>query len=313
MTATTDLSWASVVAKVEPGGRFAGAWSFAGGLSSDMTVVEIETAAGARRRVVVRRLRAGRPARRRSIAREFRLITCLHDHGIPVPPPVDLDDSGAAVADTYAVYGYVPGSLRLATEDPVGTGRIYAGHLAAIHRLDPTLLAPLDLPDFGSALLERLDERRAVPDPTLRTDAIWARLDRHRPRLDGVVPRLVHGDLWPGNVVFAGPRPAAIIDWEDAGLGDPLADVAITRLDLWWAFGRAAATAFTDRYVELTGADLARLAVWALVAALRPAGYVSSWAADWVSQGRPDMTPALLRAVHHAYVDDALAALGGSA
>jgi aminoglycoside phosphotransferase (APT) family kinase protein len=301
--------WAGIAARLSPAGRLAGTWSFAGGLSSAMTVLEIDDADRARRRFVVRR-RDG--ARRRSIGREHRVIERLHALGIPVPPPVELDESGALLAEPFAVYHFVEGAPRLSTTDPAGTGRIYARHLAAIHAVDLGHVADLRLPDRADAVLERLDERPAAPDTRLREPAIRLALHDRRDVLATGGRRLLHGDYWPGNVLFAdgdGDRVAAIIDWEFAGIGDPLADVAGARLDLWWAHGPEAMTAFTEDYLARTGADPARLAVWELVAALRPCGFVSSWAADWGRQGRPDITPAFLRAVHLEFLDRALAAL----
>jgi hypothetical protein len=41
--------------------------------------------------------------------------------------------------------------------------------------------------------------------------------------------RLCHGDLHPGNIIISQPKPV-IIDWIDASIGNPLADVASTSI-----------------------------------------------------------------------------------
>ena len=51
------------------------------------------------------------------------------------------------------------------------------------------------------------------------------------------LPALLHGDYWPGNVLWEDGRLAAIIDWEDASVGDPLVDVSNARLEILWVFG----------------------------------------------------------------------------
>jgi aminoglycoside phosphotransferase (APT) family kinase protein len=107
----------------------------------------------------------------------------------------------------------------------------------------------------------------------------------------------------------------AVIDWEEAATGDPLTDVATTRLDLLWAFGPEAMTAFTDHYFSLTSVDPtpldpAALALWDLVAAIRPAGAFSAWVADWADFGRPDMNATDMRASLRWFADRALVALG---
>jgi aminoglycoside phosphotransferase (APT) family kinase protein len=101
----------------------------------------------------------------------------------------------------------------------------------------------------------------------------------------------------------------AVIDWQSAALGDPLADLAVTRLDLLWAFGPDAMAALTAGYAAHRPVDLADVAIWDLVAALRPAGSLSAWAADWAAFGRPDVTTATMRSAHHWFVDHALARL----
>jgi uncharacterized protein (TIGR02172 family) len=95
---------------------------------------------------------------------------------------------------------------------------------------------------------------------------------------------LFHGDFHPGNVIFRGRDEAspAVIDWPNSATGDPLADVAQTRMLLsigWRALpGRRDRflarwlTAFfnrsyTARYCEVTGASPAAIARWGTVVA----------------------------------------------
>jgi aminoglycoside phosphotransferase (APT) family kinase protein len=59
---------------------------------------------------------------------------------------------------------------------------------------------------------------------------------------------LLHGDLWPGNVLWREGQIAAIVDWEDAAIGDPLRDLAVSRLELFWAYGRDEMDQLTERY-----------------------------------------------------------------
>ncbi len=56
----------------------------------------------------------------------------------------------------------------------------------------------------------------------------------------GGVSCLCHGDFHFGNILVAASEPPAIIDWNDASLGNPLADVA--RSSLLICFGEAVST-----------------------------------------------------------------------
>jgi aminoglycoside phosphotransferase (APT) family kinase protein len=149
------------------------------------------------------------------------------------------------------------------------------------------------------------DLTRRPADDSLREELVRRHLDPRWPPASSETC-VLHADYFPGNIVWHDGDVAAVIDWESAALGDPMADVASTRLDLRWTYGPAATEAFTERYLALTDRSTATLAVWELIAALRPAGELSAWAVDMAAFGRPDLTTDAMRAEHHAFVDDTL-------
>ena len=105
-------------------------------------------------------------------------------------------------------------------------------------------------------------------------------------------------------------RLSGVVDWEDAGIGDPLADLAIARVDMSRAFGREAMEAFTARYAGRTGFDLSALPFWDLRAVLRQAPHCADYAEGWRNLGRADITEAVIRAAHTRLIEEAMAALG---
>ena len=121
---------------------------------------------------------------------------------------------------------------------------------------------------------------------------------------------LLHGDYWPGNILWQAGRLAAVIDWEDAALGDPLADLAISRLDLLWIYGRQAMEAFTRHYLAMTNLDTRSLPYWDLYAALRLARLagadLAGWAAFFEPYGRRDITEQSIRTCYRFFVSNAL-------
>src|SRR5690606_20855011 len=106
------------------------------------------------------------------------------------------------------------------------------------------------VPQRPGGCAELVPERSPGARAALETERIRDALGRAAPPQPGAAA-LLHGDYWPGNVLWRAGRLAAVIDWEDAALGDPLADLAISRLDLLWIFGPEAMRAFTDRYRSL--------------------------------------------------------------
>jgi aminoglycoside phosphotransferase (APT) family kinase protein len=45
-------------------------------------------------------------------------------------------------------------------------------------------------------------------------------------------PRLVHGDLWPANVLFGGGALCGLVDWTMGAVGDPALDVGFAKVGL---------------------------------------------------------------------------------
>ncbi len=72
----------------------------------------------------------------------------------------------------------------------------------------------------------------------------------------------------------------AVIDWEDAAFGDPLADLANTRLEMLWAFGIDAMHSFTRQYQSMIAIDFTNLPYWDLCAALWPVHQIARWGLD---------------------------------
>lgn len=306
-----DAAIEAIVDRVEPLSTVVATAGLPGGLSSWMTTIEVERPDGDHHRLVVRRGR--RPdADRHTLpfGTEFALLRHLHAHGIPVPRPRMFDDSCTILPQAFVVLDFVHGATCFATEDPTRMAVRMADVMAAIHDLDatdacqPTL--PLHLEHMQGWVITDLSRR--APDPSLREDLVRRHLDRHWPP-PPAEDCLLHADFFPGNIVWNEGAVAAVIDWESAAIGDPMADIATTRLDLRWVHGAEAAEAFTRHYLTTTGRSAATLPVWELVVSLRPAGATSLWATDMAAHGRPDITADRMRSEQHAYVDSALARL----
>jgi aminoglycoside phosphotransferase (APT) family kinase protein len=314
MEVMSDEAISAIVATVEPSSTVVGASILPGGLSSWMTTIETQRPDGSRHRLVVRRAR--RPdAQRHTLpfSDEFDLLRHLDVHGLPVARPRAFDDSAQILPQAYVVLDFVEGTTRFTTDDQVGMAIQMADVLAAIHDVDTTSaslpILPLHLDRMQEWVITDLDRR--PPDPSLREDLVRHHLLEHWPP-PATEMCLLHADFFPGNIIWEGDAIAAVIDWETAAIGDPMADVATTRLDLRWAFGAEMAEAFTDRYLAITGHSTATLPVWELVVSLRPAGAISLWATDMATHGRSDITADSMRREQRHYVDSALERLNSA-
>ena len=236
------------------------------------------------RRWVLRRPPLGHVlATAHDMGREYRVMRALAPTAVPVPRMLlehpDPDVLGAPFYVMELVEGVVYRTADdLARLDADGARRLgYAAvdSLAALHLVDP---AEVGLADFGR------------PDGYLtRQVARWTRQlassrSRDVPGFDALATRLakdvpatqrasiVHGDYRLDNAIVDADDPGrvrAVLDWEMAALGDPLADLALFAL-YWDGWGDrdnpiAAAPAehgfppaaeLRTAYAERTGLDL---------------------------------------------------------
>jgi aminoglycoside phosphotransferase (APT) family kinase protein len=145
-------------------------------------------------------------------------------------------------------------------------------------------------------------ERPETLDLAMSEDRIRDALEAAWPLPTLNQPTLLHGDYWPGNLLWRDGALAAVIDWEDASTGDPLADLGNTRLEFLWALGEDAMNEFTRRYLDNVDVDATHLPYWDLCAALRSCSKISTWGLDEATERR-------MRERHHWFVMQALSAL----
>lgn len=292
MGAQDEQVWVRLAQTAVPGCRLLAARPLSGGSSAQMVALDIATAAGEQRTLVARR----RDPAAESLA-EFRLLQALQARDLPAPRPLFFDDAQAIL-----VLDYVPGEITFAPPNVLATARRMGRALAAIHDM-PAADPALDfLPRRGPGCPELA--RDSLP-AALPAEAIRAALLAAGPPPARNAPTVLHGDFWPGNVLWQNGRLAAVLDWEDAGRGEPLIDLAISRLDNATIFGLAAAEAFTAAYAAERRIDQTTLPYWDLCAALRLARLVgddlAGWAAFFAPYGRPDITAGTIRVAYAAF------------
>ena len=173
--------------------------------------------------------------------REFRILDAIQDTPVPIARPVvacsDPEVFGApfyvmeridgrpvlrAVPEAWAA---VPESQGQALEEMVDA-------LVAIHAVDWRTCGLANLPHGDDYLsrqiskwLTQLDSYGGRELPAAAQVADW--LEAHRPADQPAA--LCHGDYKLDNLLFAPTAPPellAVVDWEMAGIGDPLVDLA---------------------------------------------------------------------------------------
>lgn len=293
----------AIVERELPGARVLRSWALAGGVSATTTALEVEHE-GAVRRLVVRRI--GEPtlaANPHAASQEFAVRRAVAAAGIPTSAPL----AWSAEPWPHLLLDYVEGHTTLEADAILAGLEPMADALARIHALE---LEPLGaLPSYAAEVDTKLAQVPDQLDARAQEGRVRAALAAAWPLAARNPAVALHGDFWPGNLLWREGALVAVLDWEDAARGDPLADLAVARLDLTFVAGPEAARAFTARYASQVDVDLEQLPVWDLFAALRPAGHFEEWAAVMPEIGRPDLDLERMTALHGAFVERAL---GGS-
>jgi aminoglycoside phosphotransferase (APT) family kinase protein len=223
------------------------------------------------------------------VRRETRILRALRGTNVPVPRVLAAAEPGEVMDVPCYLMEHLDGVVATDTLPPrldypehrTAVAHAFIDVLARLHAVDWRRLGLADLgrPDgFLHRQLDRLP-RLLAEEP----DALPGPFGELRERLCADVPTsgepaLLHGDFRLGNLMIGADPPArvlGVLDWELAGIGDPLADLAYTlttyatpeepphaltalsSVTLGEGFPRRAALA--ARYAAATGRELSRL------------------------------------------------------
>ena len=171
-----------------------------------------------------------------AIEREFRVIGALHRLRYPVPEPCLLCEDPAIIGTSFHLTRYVDGRIfwqphapGLSEEDRRRLFRSLNATIARLHGID---FRAAGLGEFGKpqGYVQRQIARWSKQYESSKTDSI-EEMDALMSWLPTAVPQqgeaaLIHGDFRLDNCVVEHGLAtiAAVLDWELATIGDPLAD-----------------------------------------------------------------------------------------
>lgn len=298
----------AVARRIDPASRLLRFWQPTGGISAQVAAFALAGADGQNRQMFLRRHgEADLQLNPQIAADEFRLLQFLTQAGLPVPQPYYLDTSCELFSTPYLVIEYIEGQPEYGPEDITAFSDQLAATLASIHRVDGSAFDLAFLPEPQARYAGYLHERPAALDESLNEGRIRATLEAAGPLPPLNTPVLLHHDFWPGNLLWRAGQLVAVIDWEDAAYGDPLADLANTRLEVLWAFGVETMQHFTQAYqARMPALDFSSLPYWDLCVALRQITKMPALYDGWADLGRPDITAVTMRAAHQWFVAQAL-------
>ena len=198
-----------------------------------------------------------------AVDREYRLLYALHPLDFPVPEAFALCEDETVIGAVFYVMDLKKGRSyfngALPDFDPDTRGKMYEqliDTLADLHNIDPLRAG---LGDFGKPgnYFERQVMRWTRQYRDSETDYL-PEMERLIAFLPETIPEqvrssIVHGDYRIDNVLFDGDGTlTAVLDWELATLGDPLADFSY--LAMQWSMP-------ADGGSGLAGLDLPQLGI----------------------------------------------------
>lgn len=280
--------------KVLPGAQLQDAWHLSGGSSAQaMLVLVLAVPNGQQHRLVVRA-----HVSPESVQNEYRLLHIAQAAGLKTPTPYWLDLSCSLLPYPYQVIEFMAGTMTFTPDNMANYMQQLATQLAQIHRLDVSQYDLSFLPQVDGACLE-LERKPNAHFP--QEEYIRQRVAAWDPSQSPNKNSLLHGDFWPGNSLWRDGELTAVIDWEDAQVGDPLIDLGQSRSEIAWIFGLEAMRIFTACYQAQMALDYHALPYRDLCAALRQIRLLGEDLADFANYfagyGRTDITPQTIQ--HH--------------
>ena len=194
-----------------------------------------------------------------AVEREFQLISALHPTGFPVPRPLALCEDEAVIGAAFYLMEMVEGRTfwdgalpEVSKTDRRACYEAMIDTLAALHAIDHEAAGLAGFGRPGNYIQRQVERwtrqyRAAQTDDIPEVEKLIEWLPRTLPMQAGVA--VIHGDYRIDNLLYASdvPQVRAVLDWELATIGDPLAD--FTYLAMCWVMVR-------DGRAGLVGVDL---------------------------------------------------------
>jgi aminoglycoside phosphotransferase (APT) family kinase protein len=201
------------------------------------------------------------------IATNVAALLMADRRSLPAPRLLGADLGGQTAGVPASVETAVPGCSAWPARVDVDRLRAAGAEIARTHQIPlapsghlPVRARPIAVDDFAR-------ERRLGSMPTTpllqRADALI-----HGVRATPGPTVFVHGDVWPGNMMWSGSVCRALIDWKTAGVGSPGVDLGELRKQVAFANGEDAPRYVLEGWERASDTRAADVAYWDAVAAL---------------------------------------------
>ena len=239
-----------------------------GGFSTDVFLLELTKSENISKLVL--RMEAGLPSEN-SAKTEYKLLECLKETTIPSAVPVYLDSSGSHLGRPFFISSYIEGTQNLGSKDDAFFIETIANQLKNIHMVNTDNLPKLPL---------RVDPLEGLLDYLPKKDN-WIEIREYIKELSfekyNEDFKLLHGDFWPGNLLWKSDNIVGVVDWDYAAIGDPLYDLAVSCLMFRYLYGRQDMESFKVAYIDQSEFDEKRFLLWSINIASSTLYFINEW------------------------------------
>lgn len=238
-----------------------------GGVSSEVFLIAVESRKGEEK--IVLRTEGGPPAEN-SIKTEYLLLEKLHQTKVPCAKPIHLDHSKEILDKDFMLMTYLEGTIEIPKIKNFGFLNKMVGILKNIHNVDTKIL-----PTLPCRFDPTYDLFEFLPNARINKE-LKAILKGYDTSYSGK-PVLLHGDFWPGNILWTKDEISGVLDWEYAAIGDPVSDLAVASLELKYDYGKRGVDRFLDLYSKNFSIDQSRFSLWLIYVSASTLFFIDEW------------------------------------
>lgn len=238
-----------------------------GGVSSEVFLIAVESKKGEEK--IVLRTEGGPPAEN-SIKTEYLLLEKLHQTKVPCAKPIHLDHSKEILDKDFMLMTYLEGTIEIPKIKNFGFLNKMVGILKNIHNVDTKIL-----PTLPCRFDPTYDLFEFLPNARINKE-LKAILKGYDTSFSGK-PVLLHGDFWPGNILWTKDEISGVLDWEYAAIGDPVSDLAVASLELKYDYGKRGVDRFLDLYSKNFSIDQSRFSLWLIYVSASTLFFIDEW------------------------------------
>ena len=239
-----------------------------GGVSSEVFLIEAKQ--NKTKIKLVLRYEGGMPSKI-DITNEFNLLQALANTNIPSVEPLFIDTSCKILDKPFMLLSFMEGDIIIPNTDNLDLITKMADQLRCIHSINPALLPDLPIQiDPIEGLLKYLPKGDE-----------WMEIKNYLSSLKNTAFEgqrvFLHGDFWPGNILWAKDQIVAVIDWDYAAIGDPISDLAVSSLEMRYEFGKEGMNQLCEAYLKHSMIDNSRFSLWLISIASSTLHFINQW------------------------------------